>query len=121
MLKLKDFSVEHILDNVSTTFDIGKTYVVMGSNGVGKSTLLHGIMGRPDLNVSGEMTFMGSDLTELETDERARMIVKKGRRDKYLITKADVNRVMKNMGLRYKKVVHIANTANSISSKILRQ
>ena len=73
MLKLKDFSVEHILDNVSTTFDIGKTYVVMGSNGVGKSTLLHGIMGRPDLNVSGEMTFMGSDLTELETDERARL------------------------------------------------
>ena len=73
MLKLKDFSVEHILDNVSTTFDIGKTYVVMGSNGVGKSTLLHGIMGRPDLNVSGEMTFMGSDLSELETDERARL------------------------------------------------
>jgi Fe-S cluster assembly ATP-binding protein len=73
MLKLKDFSVEHILDNVTTTFDVGKTYVVMGSNGVGKSTLLHGIMGRPDLNVSGDITFMGSDLLELETDERARL------------------------------------------------
>ena len=73
MLKLKDFSLEHILDNVRTTFESGKTYVVMGSNGVGKSTLLHGIMGRPDLNVSGEMTFMGSDLAELETDERARL------------------------------------------------
>ena len=73
MLKLKNFSVEHILDDITTTFDIGKTYVVMGSNGVGKSTLLHGIMGRPDLNVSGEITFMGSDLTELETDEKARL------------------------------------------------
>ena len=73
MLKLKNFSVEHILDDITTTFDIGKTYVVMGSNGVGKSTLLHGIMGRPDLNVSGEITFMGSALTELETDEKARL------------------------------------------------
>lgn len=73
MLKLKNFSVEHILDDITTTFDMGKTYVVMGSNGVGKSTLLHGIMGRPDLNVSGEITFMGSDLTELETDEKARL------------------------------------------------
>ena len=55
-----------------------------------------------------------------ETDERASMIVNKGRRDKYLITKADVNQVMKKMGLRYKKIIHIANTANSTSSKILR-
>ena len=46
MLKLKNFSVEHILDDITTTFDMGKTYVVMGSNGVGKSTLLHGNMGR---------------------------------------------------------------------------
>ena len=45
----------------------------MGSNGVGKSTLLHGIMGRSDPNVSGEITFMGSDPTELETDEKARL------------------------------------------------
>ena len=73
MLKLKDFSVEHILDNVSTTFDIGKTYVVMGSNGVGKSTLLHSIMGRPDLNVDGDISFMGSDISDLEVDQRAKL------------------------------------------------
>ena len=52
MLKLKDFSVEHILDNVSTTFDIGKTYVVMGSNGVGKSTLSNALLGNPEYNVT---------------------------------------------------------------------
>ena len=44
----------------------------MGSNGVGKSTLLHSIMGRPDLDVSGEITFNGQDISEMEVDERAK-------------------------------------------------
>ena len=35
----------------------------MGANGVGKSTLLHSIMGRPDLNVDGDISFMGSDIS----------------------------------------------------------
>ena len=55
-----------------------------------------------------------------ETDDRAKMIVNKSRHDKYLIQKSDVNKVMKQMGLSYRKVVHIANSANSLSSKLLR-
>ena len=73
MLKLQNFSIKDIFSNVDITFEEGKTYVVMGSNGVGKSTLLHGIMGRPDLDVSGNVEFNGVDLTELETDERAKL------------------------------------------------
>ena len=73
MLKLQNFSIKDIFSNVDITFEEGKTYVVMGSNGVGKSTLLHGIMGRPDLDVSGDVEFNGVDLTELETDERAKL------------------------------------------------
>jgi Fe-S cluster assembly ATP-binding protein len=73
MLKLQNFSIKDIFSNVDITFEEGKTYVVMGSNGVGKSTLLHGIMGRPDLDVSGDVDFNGVDLTELETDERAKL------------------------------------------------
>ena len=56
-----------------------------------------------------------------ESDERAKMLVNKGRQSKYLVQKSDVNKVMKQMGLSYRKVIHIANTANSISSKLLRQ
>ena len=73
MLKLQNFSIKDIFSNVDITFEEGKTYVVMGSNGVGKSTLLHGIMGRPDLDVSGNVEFNGVDVTELETDERAKL------------------------------------------------
>tara|TARA_Y100000385_G_scaffold193670_1_gene200352 strand:- start:1129 stop:1824 length:696 start_codon:yes stop_codon:yes gene_type:complete len=73
MLKLEKFSITDIFSNVDITFEEGKTYVVMGANGVGKSTLLHGIMGRPDLDTSGAVEFNGTDLTELETDERANL------------------------------------------------
>ena len=44
----------------------------MGANGVGKSTLLHSIMGRPDLNVDGDISFMGSDITDLEVDPKSK-------------------------------------------------
>ena len=54
------------------------------------------------------------------SDERAKMIVNKSRHSRYLIQRADVNKVMKQMGLSYRKVVHIANSANSLSSKLLR-
>jgi Fe-S cluster assembly ATP-binding protein len=73
MLKLKNYSVEGVLENIDIEFEIGKTYVVMGPNGVGKSTLIHSIMGRPDLEVNGDLTFMGSDISELPVDQRARL------------------------------------------------
>ena len=73
MLKLKNYSVENVLENIDIEFDTGKTYVIMGPNGVGKSTLIHSIMGRPDLEVSGDLTFMGSDISELSVDQRARL------------------------------------------------
>lgn len=73
MLKLQNFSIKDIFSNVDITFEEGKTYVIMGANGVGKSTLLHGIMGRPDLDIHGDVEFNGIDLTELETDERAKL------------------------------------------------
>lgn len=73
MLKLKNYSVEGVLENIDVEFETGKTYVVMGPNGVGKSTLIHSIMGRPDLEVNGDLTFMGSDISELPVDQRARL------------------------------------------------
>ena len=44
MLELKDYSVNPILEGINIEFDVGRTYIVMGANGVGKSTLLHSIM-----------------------------------------------------------------------------
>ena len=45
----------------------------MGANGVGKSTLLHSIMGKPSLEVTGSAKFLDQELTEMEVDERANM------------------------------------------------
>ncbi len=73
MLRLKNYSVKDVLENISIDFEQGKSYVVMGANGVGKSTLLHSIMGRPDLEVEGDLSFMGSDISDLEVDQRARL------------------------------------------------
>ena len=74
MLKLKNYTVKGIFEDVSLTFEAGKTYVIMGSNGVGKSTLIHSLMGKPGLpEASGSASFQGSDINALETDERARL------------------------------------------------
>jgi Fe-S cluster assembly ATP-binding protein len=72
MLELKDYSVNPILTGINIKFDIGRTYIIMGANGVGKSTLLHSIMGRPDLEVNGTLEFNGKDIKELEVEERAK-------------------------------------------------
>jgi Fe-S cluster assembly ATP-binding protein len=46
----------------------------MGPNGSGKSTLANAIMGHPNLTVTeGQILFGGEDITEADTDERARM------------------------------------------------
>ena len=73
MLKLTNYSVSPVLEGIDIEFDVGRTYIVMGANGVGKSTLLHSIMGRPDLEVEGVIEYKGQDISELEVDERARM------------------------------------------------
>lgn len=72
MLKLKNYSVEGILDSIDLEFEKGKTYVIMGSNGVGKSTLMHSIMGKPDYITSGEILFNSEDISSLPVFERAR-------------------------------------------------
>lgn len=72
MLKLKNYTVSDVLSNINVEFEKGKKYVVMGSNGVGKSTLIHSIMGRPDLEVSGGLTLDGNDISELPVDQRAK-------------------------------------------------
>jgi hypothetical protein len=54
------------------------------------------------------------------SDERSKILVQRSRNSKFLVTITDVNKIMRKMGLRYRKVTHIANSANSPTSKILR-
>lgn len=77
MLELKNLSTsieeKPILDDVSFTFEKGKTYAVMGPNGSGKSTLSYSIMGHPGYTIgdTSSILFQGEDITEMEAHERA--------------------------------------------------
>lgn len=55
------------------TFEVGKTYFLLGQNGSGKSSLALTLMGHPRYEVrSGTMTLEGQDLISMTPDERSR-------------------------------------------------
>jgi Fe-S cluster assembly ATP-binding protein len=65
---------KEILRGVELTVGKGEIHALMGPNGSGKSTLANAIMGHPNLDVTeGQIIFAGQDITELPTDERARL------------------------------------------------
>ncbi|WKV11066.1 Fe-S cluster assembly ATPase SufC [Marivirga harenae] len=77
MLSIKDLhaSIEgkEILKGINLEVKPGEVHAIMGPNGSGKSTLASVLAGREDYTVdSGEITFNGKDLLELEADERAK-------------------------------------------------
>jgi len=77
MLEVKDLVVavdgREILHGVNLTIKTGETNVLFGPNGSGKTTLLMSIMGFPRYRIiSGKITFMGEDITNMPLDERAR-------------------------------------------------
>lgn len=82
MLKLNNITAsiqdKIILEDFSFEFEKGKTYAIMGPNGSGKSTLANVIMGHPAYELKSQMSnlkcqilFEGSDITDMETNERA--------------------------------------------------
>jgi len=65
---------KQILRGLDLSVSKGEIHALMGPNGSGKSTLANAIMGHPNLEVTeGQILFKGEDITEADTDERARM------------------------------------------------
>ncbi|ABR30469.1 ABC transporter ATP-binding protein [Thermosipho melanesiensis] len=78
MLELKDLSYyvsgKKILDNVSMSFNVGKKYAILGTNGAGKSTVGYLIMGLEDYKPTyGRVYFNGEDITEKTVYERSKL------------------------------------------------
>jgi len=64
---------KEILRGVDLHVGGGEIHALMGPNGSGKSTLANVIMGHPSLDVTdGEIIWDGENITEADTDERAR-------------------------------------------------
>jgi len=77
MLEIKNLKATigdtEILRGLSLSVNAGEVHAIMGPNGSGKSTLAQVIAGHADYKVTdGTVTYKGSDLLQLEPEERAR-------------------------------------------------
>lgn len=79
MLEIKDITVttvddKKILDDFSLSINNGEVHVIMGPNGIGKSTLSKAIMGNYQYKVTkGDILFEGKSILGLSTAERAKL------------------------------------------------
>jgi len=75
MLVTQEFTIkvddQPILKDMNLEYGPG-VHVIMGPNGVGKSTFAHALMGNPNYETEGAVEFNGKDLLSMETYERAR-------------------------------------------------
>lgn len=78
MLKIKDLRVnledenKEILKGVDLSVEAGKVHAIMGPNGSGKSTLSYVLSGKDGYEVvGGSVKLDGSDILEMEPEERA--------------------------------------------------
>lgn len=64
---------QRILDDISCSFESGKTYAILGPNGSGKSTLASIIMGHPDFTLArtSKLLWNGKNIKSLSPDKRA--------------------------------------------------
>lgn len=81
MIEVKDlhksFGSNEILKGISTSFDTGKTNLIIGQSGSGKTVFLKCLLGLYDFE-QGEITYDGKILSQMSTDEKRNLRAKIG-------------------------------------------
>ena len=77
-IEIKDLEVlvnnKKVLNKLNLSINPGEIHVILGPNGVGKSTLSKVLMGSEDYKVeSGDILVDNKSIKDLETDERAKL------------------------------------------------
>lgn len=90
----------HILRDVSLRTQVGQVTVLLGRNGVGKTTLLKSLMGLIPIR-SGSIAFNGSDLSKATPYERARAGIGYVPQGREIFSRLSVEDNLR-MGLAYK-------------------
>ena len=65
-----------LLENINLKINEGEIHVLMGKNGVGKSSIASSIMGNPNYKVEGSIKYNGQEITNLNIYERAKLGIK---------------------------------------------
>ena len=78
MINIENLNVKvnnkEVLKNFNLNIKDNEVHVIMGPNGIGKSTLSKVIMGDTNYKVTkGDIKFEGKSLLPLKTDERSRL------------------------------------------------
>ncbi len=70
-LDIRELSVniknKRVIESINLTINLGEIHVVMGPNGVGKTTLIYSILNHPNYKKSGKIFLDNEDITNLET------------------------------------------------------
>ncbi len=77
MLEIKNVTLKvldkELVSNLNLTLNDGEIHVLMGPNGVGKSSIASSIMGNPNYEVEGSIKYNGKEITNLNVFERAKL------------------------------------------------
>jgi Fe-S cluster assembly ATP-binding protein len=124
MLSLKNIHVQienkAILKGLNLDVPQGEIHVLMGPNGVGKSTLGHAIMAANGLNLTqGQIQLDGEELSELDTAERAKKGLFLAFQYPVAIPGLKISEYLRNLySLRHNKQVSVAEFRKILKDKL---